>query len=906
MIRILLMTMGMTCITAFSPPNVVGQDSTTTTWNGTLKTPGGKLRLEIRIVNKAGKLTGELRSLDQNNVKLQATEIKLAGDTLSFNVPQASAKFSGRVGKKGSIAEGTFTQRGVNLPLSLSKSTKGADSDPSDGTKPAPINIEERLATLDKLLEKERIKHKIPGFAIAIVKDNEVVFSKGYGHRDIEAKKPVEPDTLFAIGSSSKAFTGAVVAMLVDEGKMQWDDPVTKFVPEFKMNVDTGDEEISVRDLLCHRTGFTRMGLLWAGGNLTRDEIIQQATQAKPYAGFQEKFLYNNVMYMVAGQCAGRAAKSDWDSLVAERIFKPLGMSDSSTSIRVAQKDPRLSLGYLWDKDREEFVQLPMRNLDSIAPAGSINSNVIDMTKWVRLQLSNGQFDDQRLLSQEQHAETWARQMKIGGRVHYGLGWMLRDWNQKKVVEHGGSIDGFGAQVTLLPELNTGYVLLTNVTATPLQSGSIQLVFDTLFGDTPTPSKGLAGIDTEPLVGNYIANFSQFNNVAMKVLLQNGNLAIDVPGQMIYELKAPDDKGKWYFALTNQIAIAFNRNEEGRVISITMHQNGATPEFIREDVELPPETPIQVTTPLLGKYRDEESKNVIEIVIRKGRLTVDSGKSAFTFLPPGKDGKWAMRVSPDRVQLRFNKSDDGSVRSITRFAGGKELEMSRIGGSNSAMLPTVEELLATVRKGYGALGSDAFVGVRMVGTGDFIHQGAKGTIELVFSYSGGHATRQKFGRMATIVAAFDGKKGVSDSNVGRREELAGRKLKQLKLGHPLWFLDDWKQHYQVAITGESEVDGQKALVVLLTGERVPDRKLYVAAATGLILKEETFAISDAAGDVPITNIYSDYRAVNGIQLPFKTVSTNPFVGTFVVQFNTAEALKELPRNAFVVPPPKDR
>ncbi len=769
----------------------------------------------------------------------------------------------------------------------------------------APKDFDERLAKLDNLLEARRIKNHIPGMAIAIVKDDEVVFAKGYGHRDLEEKKPVETDTLFAIGSSTKSFTGTLVAMLVDQGKMQWDDPVTKFIPDFKLDIDTGHQQITIRDLLCHRTGFTRMGILWAGGALSREEVVKRASTAKPFADFQEKFLYNNVMFMAAGISAGRAAESDWDSLIAEKIFKPLGMNDSSTTIRVAQKDPRLALGYTWDKDKEEFKQLPMRNIDSIAPSGSINSNVNDMSQYLRFQLSKGRFKDQQLLSEKQHAETWKKQMEIGGGVSYGFGWMLKDWNGKQVVEHGGNIDGFGAQVSLLPEWSTGYVLLTNVTATPLQAESINLVFDTLFADA-TENKGLEGIDTASLVGKYAANFGPFNNETFEVLMKEGKLAIDVPGQTTYELKAPDDEGKWYFALTNQIAVSFNRNKDDKVISITMHQAGMTPEFIREDVELPPEMPLTETAPLVGKYRDEKGKTDVQVDIRKGRLVVAVGnRGTFGFLPPDEDGKWAMRAKPDAMQIRFNQNEDGTIRSLSRFQGDKETEMPRISKATVSKVPRLEELLGKIRRGYGSIDETDFAGVRMKGSGNFIHQGATGTVDFIFATSGGgHATRQDFGELATTVEAFDGERGFTDTSIGLYEELSGRKLNRLRLDHPLWILDDWKKYYtEASITGESEIDGQQTFEISLSGDEVLDRKLYVGVDSGLILKEKSVLPIDPIGEIPIEITYSDYRDVGGVQLPFKTVTKNPFNGEFEVQFESAEPLLELPKDAFVVPPP---
>ena len=233
--------------------------------------------------------------------------------------------------------------------------------------------------------------------------------------------------------------------------------------------------------------------------------------------------------------------------------------------------------------------------------------------------------------------------------------------------------------------------------------------------------------------------------------------------------------------------------------------------------------------------------------------------------------------------------------------------MPRISEADSDTVPTIEELLAKMRAGYGAIENSDIAAVRMIGSGSFVHQGAQGTVESIFSNSGQYAATLKFGKMATINTAFDGEHGFSDSNVGRYEQLSGRRLKLMELSSPLWFLDDWNQDYQdVSITGEREVDGKKTFAISLSGEDVPNRTLYVSVDSGLILKEKTVWISDKVGEVPIETTYSDYRTVNGIQLPFKTVSGNPLTGKLVMQFESATTLTALPKDAFVIPVPDDQ
>ena len=189
---------------------------------------------------------------------------------------------------------------------------------PTQTTAPA---LPDRLERLVDRLEQHRREFHIPGMAIAVVMDDEVVLARGFGVKDVQTQQPVTDQTLFAIGSTTKAFTAALIGMLVDEGRMSWDDPVTKYLPYFELEVDTGDEVVTIRDLLCHRTGFTRMSLLWAANRVGREAVLRAATRAEPWAGFRERFLYNNVMYLAAGEAAGAAAGADWDALLGERLF---------------------------------------------------------------------------------------------------------------------------------------------------------------------------------------------------------------------------------------------------------------------------------------------------------------------------------------------------------------------------------------------------------------------------------------------------------------------------------------------------------------------------------------------------------------------------------------------------------
>ncbi len=780
------------------------------------------------------------------------------------------------------------------LAICLSSSALVAQQKP-----PANPSQKERLATLEKLMEEQRVQHKIPGMALAVVIDGKVVLAKGFGLRDMESKKPVEADTIFAIGSSTKAFTGALIAGLVDEGKMDWDDPVTKFMPEFKLDIDTGDEGITIRDLLSHRTGFSRMGVLY-GGDLNRDEVLEHAVRAKPIAKFREKCIYTNVMYTLAGVCAGKAADSDWDTQIRERIFSPLGMIHSSTTYQQMVENPNRSLGYSWNKDWEKHDLIPFMNLDSIGPAGSINSNVNDMSQWLKMQLEQGTIDETQVVSKTQLDETWKKQIEFTPGVDYGIGWMLHEWEGKQVVEHGGNVGGFSAQVAMLPEEKTGFVLLINTSASPLQALSTNMVFETLLGE-PVKEGSLAGIDLDSLTGKYVANVAQFQDSIMEVKkMDGGKIGLDVPGQMLYELKAPDEEGKWYFAATNTIAISFNKGADDEVNSISLHQHGDSSEFPRQsDDSAEPRLDIAEVESLVGTYFSEKDDFEIELTHEDGRLLAKTGDYLYTFVPPQSGDKWTSRPDPKRFQIQFKKGDDSKVESMTFYQPGPSVVLKRTGDATNS--PSVKEIIEKIKQSHGSWGDD-ISGVKMNGSVDMIHQGVKGKVAITVSKTGQHLTQTDLGRMGKVEIGFDGEDGASyyAGAISKRDQHKGKGLKRVRLTYPLLVVDQWSELFEeIRMTGTGELDGQKTWVLTLKVDDEAKQKLHVSAETGLILKYESAEFASGI-TIPTTTTYSDYRPVGGFQFPFKSTSENSFMGKTMTEITAAETVTEFPTGAFEV------
>lgn len=448
-----------------------------------------------------------------------------------------------------------------------------AASSPADGP-----SLDARLEWLAQRLDRARAQEHIPGLAIAVVRDGKVIFERGFGVANVGTGAPVTPETIFGIGSQTKAFTSMLCAMLVADGKMSFDDPVVKHMPAFALKDPERTAQVTIRDALSHRTGLQRTDLLWANGRVPRARAIEQLRHAEPFAPFRTAFLYSNLMFMVAGDVAATVAGAEsWEALVKQRIFTPLGMSSTTARTSEAQDDPRRALGYQWEEGTSSWRELPMRVMDACGPAGSINSNVRDMSRWVAALLNNAEFEGARLLADPAllRSELWKPQNPIGDGSSYGLGWMLATWRGRTIVHHGGNIDGYACMLALAPDDNLGFVLLHNTTMSALQDASRDLVFKALLGgpddfsETP-PANAL----TEEQLRPYLGRYKFIGDQELQAVIRDGKLALDIPGQTVYALKWPNEQGRWVFELTDAIEVSFTKSDDGSVSSITMYQAG--------------------------------------------------------------------------------------------------------------------------------------------------------------------------------------------------------------------------------------------------------------------------------------------------------------------------------------------
>ena len=333
---------------------------------------------------------------------------------------------------------------------------------------------------------------QVPGLALAVVEGDRVVFSSGFGFRTAGKREKVDENTVFAIGSASKAFTAFALAFLKHEQRLNWQDSVTQHLEGFQLHDAYATRQITIADLLTHQSGLPRGDRLWYGSGFRREEILKRIRYLQPEWTFRARFGYQNVMYLAAGQIIPRVTGKSWDLFLRDRIFKPLGMNDTSTSILDHEGNQNLASPHGWIDN--QVKPIPWRNIDNVGPAGSINSNLSDMTRWLTMWLGEGQWNGVQLLPPESIRELVTPRVVVPqtGRyavffpetrfLNYGFGWFLHDYHGSKIITHGGSIDGMRASVTLVPEKNLGIVVLSNLAGNLLPTALKLRIIDSYFG----------------------------------------------------------------------------------------------------------------------------------------------------------------------------------------------------------------------------------------------------------------------------------------------------------------------------------------------------------------------------------------------------------------------------------------
>ncbi len=456
-------------------PDIAGR------WRGAIKVPGAELKIDIDFVGKAGDWKGDISIPAQGAVDLPLAEIRFTDGTVSFRLPgiPGDPAFRGKPSADGASITGDFTQGGQTMPFELSR---GADAGQEAG---------ERLAGFDEFVEQGLKDWNVPGLAVGVVVEDEVVYAKGFGYRDLESKLPVTPKTLFAIGSCTKAFTAFAMGTLVDERKLEWDKPVVNYIPEFKVHDEHATQHITPRDLVTHRSGLPRHDLAWYNNPHARGQLMSTLRHLPPNKDLRERYEYNNLMFVAAGHLVGQLSGGSWEDAVGERIFQPVGMNHSNFSVDDSQKSDDFSLPY--EEKDDAILRMKFRNIDNVGPAGSINSNIEDMTQWVIVHLNKGKIGGRKIIGETTLADLHTPYMAIAAipeepefsPASYALGWVVDTYRGHYRVSHGGAIDGFNALVTLFPRDRVGIVALANKSGAGFQAIVSLHAADRLLGLAP-------------------------------------------------------------------------------------------------------------------------------------------------------------------------------------------------------------------------------------------------------------------------------------------------------------------------------------------------------------------------------------------------------------------------------------
>jgi CubicO group peptidase (beta-lactamase class C family) len=655
-------------------------------WEGAIQLPGTSLAISIDFSAKqGGGLNGFVSIPAQGARDLPVANIVMSGSEAAFDlggVP-GDPKFKGQLAENGTKISGNFTQGGQTFPFALER-------------KANPSEVAKEVLTGFDLVATDAMKRlDVPGMAIAVVQGKDVIYSRGFGFRDVEKQLAVTPETLFAIGSSTKAFTAFVLGTLVDEGKVEWDKPVRNYIPWFRLYDQSASERLTPRDLVTHRSGLPRHDLTWYNNfEASRKSLVQELAYLEPSADLRAKFQYNNLMFLTAGYLEEVVTGKTWEEAVRERILSPLGMKRTNFSVADSQKDS--NFGQPYEKKDDKIMKMPFRPITNMGPAGSINSSVDEMSRWLIVHLNGGKFGDRQLASPATVDEMHLAQMTTGGTVErpeispadYAMGWFVDTYRGHRRVQHGGNIDGFSANVVLFPQDQLGIVVLTNLNGTPLIELIARTIVDRLLKLSPIDwvgeaaakrAKGeaaakeakkkkevtrVAGTQPAHKLPEYAGEYEHPGYGVLKVELKDDRLetlynGISTPlGHWHYEtftgMKAKDDTFE-------DMKYTFQTDVDGFVAAVIAPFEPAVKDIVftkKPDARL---FETEYLKRFLGKY--ELATQVVTIGLKGNSLTVLVPGQPLYELAPGLGDQFTLKEARV-IHLRFVVDEKGSVTAV--------------------------------------------------------------------------------------------------------------------------------------------------------------------------------------------------------------------------------------------------
>ena len=479
---------------------------------------------------------------------------------------------------------------------------------PAAAAQPRPIQgLDAYVAAAVKAWE-------VPGLSIAVVHGDSIVFAKGYGVRELGKPGAVDENTLFAVGSTTKAMTVVALGMMVDSGKLDWDDPVIEHLPDWRLIDPVVTQATTVRDILTHRTGLGTIDGIWYAAGGTIEDVIARLRYQPLASAPRTRYAYQNAMYATAGEVLESVSGNPWDRFLRERIFSPIGMRGARTSVVGLDTTPNVASPH--DVIEETLQPIAHRNLDNIAPAGAVYAGARDMAQWIRFLLDTGRVNGRRLLSEETWREIFTPQFLVPREsfypttrltntnfTSYGLAWFLQDYRGEFVAMHTGSIDGMVAIVGLLPAHEVGVVVLANRDHAEVRHALMWRVFDAFLdaperdwstdvkkmyaelsagGGNRREQTRIAGTTPSLSLDKYAGSYTNPMYGTVKVRHEGGKLILDDGPERIADLEHwhhDTFRATWRDRVLGRSFVTFALNHDGSVREMSMQGRG---EFVRE------------------------------------------------------------------------------------------------------------------------------------------------------------------------------------------------------------------------------------------------------------------------------------------------------------------------------------
>ena len=442
--------------------------------------------------------------------------------------------------------------------------------------------LSNKIESLEKDFQTVLTTSKAAGYSIAIVKGSDIIYAKGFGYSDIENKTPVTSNTVFAIGSTTKAFTASLLGQLRDQGKMDFETSPRAYIPELNFYNAEMNNQITIKDLMTHRTGLPRHSAAWkAFKTPSKNEFIARIAHQEPTAPVRSKFAYNNFMYFVQGEIAGRLTDKSWEQNIQQNILEPLQMTNSTTNIQGLENGNNAALGYYFDNGIT--TEIDYYDIGAMSPAGGINSTVNDMSKWMIAWLNKGQYNGEQVLPSQYVKEAMSSQMVIAGKLpreaspssfmdNYGYGWFISSYKSHYRVDHGGNIDGFSANLAFYPADDIGIVVLSNQNRSAVPQIITNIVADKLF-DTPetnwigkleqiikqqtkiTEREPIVSIETTHDLEDYNGTYKHKGYGTFDIIVKNDSLFAEFPGFTQWLNPIHPNVFDSYYVLDNEVDV---------------------------------------------------------------------------------------------------------------------------------------------------------------------------------------------------------------------------------------------------------------------------------------------------------------------------------------------------------------